>query len=475
MFLEVGTLLTAAWILGELARRFNQPAILGEILAGILLGPTVLGSLAPESAQYLFPAAGGSIFALNGLTTLAIALFLLVAGMEVDVSRVWKQGRTASWISLAGIVAPFAVGFLSARTFPGILGQEPGADPFIFALFFATALSISALPVIAKTLMDLDLYRTDLGMTVIAAAVCDDLVGWMIFAMILSLMPAAGNHHLSIAGTIWLTLGFAGFILTVGRSLIRKALPWIQSHTTRPGGVLTFALAIAIFGAAFTEWVGVHVIFGAFLVGVAIGDSPHFCEHTRTTLKNFVSFIFAPLFFASIGLRVNFWEHFDFVLVGSVLGIASIGKIFGCTLVAQWSGLPSRQAWALGFGMNARGAMEIILGLLAQQNGLIGTRMFVALVIMALVTSMISGPAMQRILELKKSRSLDDYLKPRTSLHPQSAHTRRWAIHRLARSAGKAYNLDFDPIESTDSCSQQIKATDIDDSVIFPHAYIGEH
>ncbi|HPZ97889.1 MAG TPA: cation:proton antiporter [Phycisphaerae bacterium] len=366
LLLGLGVLLTTARLLGELAQRWGQPAVLGEMLAGILLGPTVLGTLAPSVNHYLFPETGAAALAMDGFSTLAITLFLLVAGIEVDLSTMWRQGRAAAIIGLAGIAVPFVLGYAVAVQLPTFIPEalaNGDADVRLFALFFATALSISALPVIARTLMDLALYRSDLGMTVIAAAILNDLAGWIIFAIILSLMGTTAGHAASVPGTIALTLGFSLLMLTVGRWAIHRCLPWIQAHTSWPAGVLAFALCVALFCAAFTEWIGVHAIFGAFLAGVAIGDSPHLREHTRTIIGDFVSFIFAPVFFAGIGLRVNFAEEFHLPLVLLVLAIACVGKVVGCGLGARSAGLARREAWAIGFGMNARGAMEIILGL----------------------------------------------------------------------------------------------------------------
>ena len=197
LLLALGLLLATARILGETARRFNLPSVLGEILAGILWGPTIFGALAPAGRAFLFPDHGGGALAFDGLMTLAITLFLLVAGLEVDLSTIWRQGKVALNVGLAGIIVPFSVGFIAAWYFPGMMGWEPGADSLIFALFMATALSISALPVIAKTLMDLNIYRSDLGMLVIAAAVFNDLVGWIVFAVILGMLGDPRSKRLN--------------------------------------------------------------------------------------------------------------------------------------------------------------------------------------------------------------------------------------------------------------------------------------
>lgn len=470
LLLALGVLLGGARVLGELARKFNQPAVLGELVAGILLGPTVLGQLAPQVSAFLFPAAGGGALALDGLMILAITLFLLVAGMEVDLSSVWRQGRLVLVVGLAGILVPFALGLGGAWYFPDLMGREPGADPLIFALFIATALSISALPVIARTLMDLNLYRSGLGMTIIAAAVFNDLVGWIVFAVILGLIGASGDQTAGIAATIGMTLGFAAFMLTLGRNLIHRLIPWIHAHASWPGGVLGFSLTLALVCSAFTEWVGVHAIFGSFLAGVALGDSSHLRQRTRATIAQFVSFIFAPLFFAGIGLRVNFVTHFDLGLVLLVLVIACMGKVVGCGLGGRLAGMRVRESWALGFGMNARGAMEIILGLLALEYGLISEPLFVALVMMALVTSLISGPAMQHILRLKKPRCVVRYLRSKAYLPALKATSRQEAIAELAHALALAAGLDPDIVTEAVLAREALMPTGIGCGIAVPHA-----
>ena len=475
MFLALGSLLAAALILGELAKRFNQPAILGEILAGILLGPTVLGMQAPSWSDFIFPAAGTNALVLDGIVTLAIVLFLLVAGVEVDISSIWRQGKTAIAVGLAGVIAPFSLGFTVAWLAPRAMGLEPGADPAIFALFIATALSISALPVIAKILMDLNLYRSDLGMVIIAAAVFNDLFGWIVFAVILGLLGThAGDATVSIGSTIVLVFGFALLMLTVVRWLLHRVLPWIYAHASWPGGVLGFTLVLALFGAALTESMGVHAIFGSFLVGVAIGDTPHFREQTRAVIEQFVSFIFAPLFFASIGLKVNFLANFDPLLVVVVLVIATAGKVLGCGLGGRMVGMPARESWALGFGMNARGAMEIILALLALRFGLIGERLFVALVIMAVVTSLMSGPVMQHLLRLKKPTKFKDFLKPKVFLPALQAATPSQAIRELSGPLAKAVGLDPQQVERAVLEREGLMATGLGRGMAVPHARLAD-
>jgi Kef-type K+ transport system membrane component KefB/mannitol/fructose-specific phosphotransferase system IIA component (Ntr-type) len=483
LFLSIGVLLGTALIFGEVVKRLGQPAVVGEILAGIVLGPTVLGTLAPGVTGAIFPRGTAHETALEGLTTIAVALFLLVAGMEVDLSRIWRQGKSAFAVSVSGLVVPFAIGFMAAWAAPEILGWErspqsgaaiadPQAtvQPLVFALFVGTAMAISAVPVIAKILMDLNLFRTDLGMVLIAAAIFDDLIGWILFAMVLALLGAGAGHGPGIAATIWMTLGFTILMLTVGRWLIHKSLPWIQAHTAWPGGVLGFALVLAFLGAAFTEWIGVHAIFGAFIVGVALGDSSHLREQTRFIINHFINFIFAPLFVAAIGLKVNFAARFDLLLVVLVLALACVGKVAGALIAGRLTGMERKERWALGFGLNARGEMGIILGLLALESAVIGERLFVALVVMAIVTSMMSGPAMDRILKRKRAKRFHECMSSKTFVRRLVARDRETAIAELAQAAAGPANLDARAIRDAVWSRELSMPTALGQGVATPHA-----
>jgi len=483
LLISVGLLLGLARILAEVARRVGQPSVVGEILAGVLLGPTVLGTIWPEGKEALFPSTGGLPAARSALTTLSVTLFLLVAGMELDLTKILKRRRAAVLVSLGGITVPFALGWLPAYLAPQWMGAGEGITPTLFALFVGTAMAISALPVIAKILMDLHLFKTELGATIIAAAVIDDLCGWVIFGVILALMGTQAGHAASAAsasaGTqpaVWLSallvVGFAAGMLTIGRWLINGVLPWVQAHTAWPGGVLGFALVGCVLCAAFTEWIGVHAIFGAFFFGVALGDSRHLRTSTRTTIDQFVSFIFAPLFFASIGLRVNFATNFDLLLVVVVLVIACVGKFTGCATAGRLAGLPRKESLAIAAGMNARGAMEIILGLLALEAGLISDRLFVALVVMALVTSMAAGTMMQRFLGRSKSVRFVDYASGKTFVAPVPGRTRVDAVADMGRIAAEAGKVDVQMAVDAALAREQVLHSGVGHGVAVPHARV---
>lgn len=472
IFLALGVLLAVARIFGEIARKLNQPAVLGELLAGILLGPSVLGYFVPELTSYLFPKSGSVATVFGGLRTISIVLFLLVAGMEVDLSTLWRQGKAAISVGVSGIALPFSLGVILALAAPNFLDHETQANKLAFTLFMGTAMSITALPVIARTLMDLKLYRTDFGMLVIAAAMFDDLVGWILFASILGLVGQTAEHGGHVLSTIAGVIALTTTILTVVRWFVHRSLPWIQAHATWPVSILSYFIALACLGAACAEWLGIHAIFGAFLIGVAIGDSSHLREHTRNIMGALVSSFFAPLFFVSIGLGTNFVTNFDWQLTLVIISVACVAKIIGCTAGAIFGGIPRRDALAVGFAMNARGAMEIVLGLLALQAGLIDGRLFVSLVIMALVTSMICGPALRAILGLSHPKELRNYLHPKAFIRRLEATDAASAIRELGSALALAVSHNEETILRNSLQREELMSTGLSDGVAIPHARI---
>ena len=531
--LSLAVLLGVARLFGEIAKRYGQPTVLGEILAGVVLGATVLGNFAPQTYNWLFPEyledhqSGNQIYydkvdedgnayetsavdpvtgetitltipdkldetgevnkdgkvpslvkvGLESFFVLSVCLLLLVAGLEVDLSIVTKQGKAAFLVSILGMVIPFAVGFgvsyVLAIYADNWIGYNIESDsPIPFALFLGIAMSITALPVIAKILMDLNMFKSDMGMLIMSSAMVNDLLGWIGFALVIAMIIPEGESALSLQFVIPATLVFVGFMLTAGRWLADKVIPIVQAYTSWPGGILGFVFVLALLCASLTEWIGIHAIFGAFLAGIALGDSKHLTSRTRETIEQIVTYIFAPIFFAGVALRVDFWADFDIAIVLIVLIIAIIGKVFGCYLGAKLAGLNKRESWAIGFGMSARGAMEIILGQIALSFGLIEKDLFVAIVIMAIVTSVIAGPLMQKALDRRQQKKFTDLLSSKAFVSRLKAVTRKDAIRELAEVAASVTGLDADIINTTVWKREQTMSTGIGNGVAVPHGRI---
>lgn len=397
LLLQLAFMLILARAFAELARKFKQPAVVGEIIAGIILGPTILGSLFPAAQDYLFGSHPMTNIALDGFVQIAVVLLLFIAGLEVELQVVWSQGKKAMKIAVASMTLPIIAGFVIAYAFPEFLGVNIN-DRAVASTFFGLAISITALAVVARILMDLNLFKTQTGLLIIAAAMIVDIIGWIIFSVILSLSET-GKDGLGVWPTIALTLVFTFGMLTIGKGLINKVLPWVNKKLAWPGGLISLSLAICFLAASFTEFIGIHAIFGAFIIGVALGDSEYLTEKAKEILHQFINNIFAPIFFVSIGLKVNFIEGFDPGVVGVVVIVGLLTKYFGGYLGGRFAGIPRNKAMVVGFGLSARGSMDIILGLIALEYGLVSESLFIGLVILALLSSISSGPLMNWALK----------------------------------------------------------------------------
>jgi Kef-type K+ transport system membrane component KefB len=403
LILSLGLLIIAARMFGEFFRKFKMPLVVGELIAGIILGPSLVGHYFPELSNLLFTRNPHASLALSGIINMSIIMLLFVAGMELNLSLIRQQGKAALSTSVLSLIVPLGLGFVTAYYGYQFYGRN-STDKVAFSLFMGTAMAISALPVIARTLIDLNLFKTKIGSIIITAAMFNDLIGWVLFSMIMGMLKGSANHNVLL--TLLYTVAYAILMLTVVRILINKSLPWAEKNFTWPGGFLSLSLGLAFLGAAFTEFIGLHAIFGAFIIGITIGDSVHVTEKMKDIVNQFVTNIFAPLFFISIGFKVNFLDHFNLQITIIILVLAFVGKIFGGYFGAKIGGLGNKESLAIGFGMNARGAMEIILATLALQANLIGEEVFVAIVIMAVITSIVAGPMMNWLLKGKTTAEL---------------------------------------------------------------------
>ncbi|HSV95395.1 MAG TPA: cation:proton antiporter [Spirochaetota bacterium] len=471
LFLGIALMLGAGRVLGEVFRRVRLPSVVGEILAGICIGPSLMGRLSPDFFHWIFPAGTRGSTALDAIVYMGVVFLLLVAGLEVDLSTVLKQGKTVFAMSAFNIAVPFALGFSLVLFAPGLFGR---GDDIVLALFIGVALSITALPVIAKILLDMKLFHTDFGMLVLASAMINDLFGWIVFSIIVQLSSTGAVDSVPVLKIVALTLLVTVMILTVVRFLINQALPWIEKHAEWPGGTIAFIVSIGLVCSATTESIGIHAILGAFLAGIAVGDSPHLREHTKDILNQFINNIFAPLFFVSIGLRIDFIGNFDPVLTVILIVIAFASKFAGSIAGGFFSGYGIRQSLPVGSAMSARGAMEIIIGLFALKHGIIGDTTFVAIVIMAIVTSVLS-PALIRLFLRPEDKPLLPALIDEGTFIPILANNdSSGAIAEMAVAAARKTGLDAALIAERAIERQSIMSTGIGDGIAVPHARMAE-
>jgi Kef-type K+ transport system membrane component KefB len=403
---QLGLVLVVAMILGRLAERFRLPAIGGQLLAGVLLGPTLFGALFPGLFAILFPAHNTALKAeRTDFLQVGLLLFIFVVGLEIEVGSLRERLRVIAPTSILSIIIPFAAGFASVLLLPQVYGPPPsGSKPLALPFIIAIALSISALPVIAAIITDLGLLRTEVGQIILSSAVVNDLYGWLGFAAVAAAFSSSSSKRpIPLWAIVLIVLGSFAVILAVSRKLGSRVSKWVESHAQRAVLALGLILAIMLLAAAAMEGIGAHAFFGALLVGLALSSTNReFLEPVARVVRSF----FAPLYFGAIGLTLNFVANFDVVLVLVVFLIACVGKLAGAALGARLGGCSLRESLAIASGMNARGAIEILLATIMLSVGLINNRVFVAVIVMAVATSILAGYMLQSILRVKRPAEL---------------------------------------------------------------------
>lgn len=396
LILQIMVILGVARLVGRLFRKFRQPQVVGEMAAGILLGPSLLGLVAPRVFGFLFPVE--SLGFLNAISQIGLLIFMFLIGLELDINILRGRGRTTLVTSQISILVPFLSGILLALFLYHPLSKEE--VPFsIFAIFMGAAMSITAFPVLARILSERKMLRTELGAVAIACAAVDDVTGWIILATLMLLTRASETVL-----PLWATLLGVGVYVLIMLFPLRRLMCWIEDYYQRLGhitqGVLAMILLFALGSAWTTEFLGIHALFGAFLAGVIMPRHHGFVHALTEKLNDFTVVFLLPLFFAYTGLRTSvgllnspeLWLY-----CGVIILVAVAGKMLGGSLPARATGMSWRNALALGTLMNTRGLMELVLLNIALDIGLITPTLFTMLVIMALTTTFMTAPVLEWI------------------------------------------------------------------------------
>lgn len=391
-------MLAATLLLGRTLRWIGLPALVGELFGGVMLGPTVFGHVAPQAHDWLFPVAGDVVAAREGLIQFGLLLFLFLAGLEVQVEHLSRHGRTILFTSTLGVLVPLTLGTASVLMWPHLWDLGSGPVTLVRALLVGTILSISAIAVVARILIDAGLMGTSFASIVMAAATVIDVAGWTLFGVLVGQVTGFGGGGTgSWEVRVLLLAALMALLMGIGTLRGRRAIKWVMVRFDRGGSYVQVILLVLLLAASFAEWIGTHAIFGAFLAGIAVARTYEPRTQAYGALRTMTLQFFAPLYMVSIGLRTDFATNFDLPLVAVVLALASLGTMIGATAGARLGGRSVREAVAIGFALNARGVMAIILSQVALDNGVITERVFVALVVMAVSTSVIGAAAIGRI------------------------------------------------------------------------------
>jgi Kef-type K+ transport system membrane component KefB/nucleotide-binding universal stress UspA family protein len=418
---QIVLLLLVGRLMGEAMQRIGQPAVMGQLIAGILLGPSVFGAIWPEAQRAVFAANPQQQSMIDAVSQLGILMLLLLTGLETDLRLVRKSRRVAISTSAAGIMVPFACGFALGELLPAAM--LPKHDQrIITSLFLGTALSIASVKIVAVVVREMGFMRRNVGMALIASAIIDDTIGWVIVAITSGLAVHGQVDALALGQSVLGTAIFLAASFTLGRRLVFSIIRWTNDSFVSELPVVTAILVIMGTMALTTHLIGIHTVLGAFVAGILIGESPILTRHIDEQLRGLVVALFMPIFFSLAGLHADLTHFGDstlfFLTIGLIL-IASLGKFAGAFLGGALGGLSARESLALGCGMNARGSTEVIVASIGLSMGALSQDLFTMIVAMAVVTTM----AMPSSL--------------------------RWAFSRLPLRSDERIRLERDAFEAT--------------------------
>ncbi len=387
---ELGLLLLVGRLLGEAAHRLGQPPVIGQLLGGLILGPSLFGLIAPNVQHVLFPSAGAQKSMIDAVAQLGILMLLLLTGMETDLQLVRRVGRAAITVAIAGVALPFLCGFALGEFIPTEFLPRPDAR-LVTAIFLGTALSISSVKIVAMVVREMNFMRRDLGQIIVASAILEDTMGWVIIAVALGLAANGSVDLWSVARAIVGTALFMLLSFTIGRRIVFTCIRWTNDHFESDFPVITTILVIMIAMALTTQLIGVNTVLGAFVAGILIGESPILTQHIDERLRGLIVALFMPVFFGLAGLSADVTvlrKPSLAVLVVGLIAIASLGKFLGAFVGGKLGGLTRAESLALGCAMNARGSTEVIVATVGLSVGVLSQNLFTLIVTMAVSTTM---------------------------------------------------------------------------------------
>jgi Kef-type K+ transport system membrane component KefB/nucleotide-binding universal stress UspA family protein len=394
---EIVLLLVVGRGLGELMERIGQPAVMGQLIGGILLGPSLFGWLWPSAQHMIFPADPEQKSMIEAVSQLGILLLLLLTGMETDLRLVRRVGAACFSISAAGIAVPFACGFALAQFLPASLLPEP-SERVVAGLFLGTALSISSVKIVAIIIREMGFMRRDLGQIIVSSAIIEDTVGWLIMAVTFGIATNGSLEVMPLVLTVVEVAAFMIFSFTIGRRIVFELIRWANDTLRSEFAVITVILVVMGVMAMTTNLIGVHTVLGAFVAGILVGESPILSDHIEAQLRGVITALFMPVFFGMAGLSADLTVLADPTLalltVGLVL-IASVGKFGGAFIGGELAGMHRKEATAVGCAMNARGSTEVIVASIGLSMNILSHNLFTMIVTMAVLTTLAMPPMLR--------------------------------------------------------------------------------
>lgn len=390
LLLAMAAVIVVGRLLAPVFRAVGQPPVVGEVIAGIVLGPSLLGRLSPDAFRYILPA---DVAPLLGIVAqLGVILYMFLVGLELNPDVVRQRVHAAVMTSLASILLPFALGWvLAVYLYPRFATSDVAFTHF--ALFVGVAMSITAFPVLARILTDRRMSRTELGALALSCAAVDDITAWCLLAFIVGVVQAASG---GVVFVILMTLAFIAFMFTVVRPIAGRVARQVEDRDPSHATIAMVVVAVLV-AALVTEGIGVHAIFGAFLLGTVTPHDSRLARVIKERFEDLVTILLLPAFFAFTGMRtqIDLVTGSEWLVVALIIGVATAGKFGGTLLGARVSGLSWRSAASLGILMNTRGLMELIVLNVGLDLGVISPKLFTMMVLMALATTMATTPVLR--------------------------------------------------------------------------------
>ena len=470
--LQVLVLLTLARSAGELLRRWGHAPIVGEILVGILLGPTLLGRAAPQLQQLLFPEDPIQQSMLAVVAWFGVLFLLLETGLEVDVTAAWRQRGPALRIGVIGVLVPLIVGTGLSFMLPDRYLADPD-QRLIFALFLGTTMAISAMVIIARVLHDLDLVKSDLGLVTLCGYAVNDLLAWVIFSLVVGAATRASLDWTTVLLLLASSVAFSVLSLTLGPRYVGTAIARLHSGLPeRPGAILTFVCCLGLACGALTNWLGLTALFGFFLAGIMAGEAPALTERTRSIISQMVHAIFVPLYFAGLGLRLDFLGNFDLFLVFFVTIVSIVTKFGGAWLGALGKEISPEDRLSIGIAFTPSGVTGIVVASVALEYQIISTPVFVAIVFSAIISALMVAPWLSWSIRRRAPLDLLQYLPPEAVISELNSTDRFGVIEKLCEVASDAGGISAETLVSEVSERERLMGTATGGGVAIPHARI---
>ncbi len=468
---QLGVILISAKIFGEIARKLEQPIIVGEVIAGILLGPMLFGKFLPTYYNFLFPNTGAHQYLLQGISWLCVLFLLMITGLEIDFRASIKEGKQCFLISIFGLVISLGGVFLVTPLLPDYFYPD-GVNRFHVNMLISIALSVVAIPVIAKILFDLKILRSEVGVKILTSGVLSDIWGWTILAIAISLIASGTITAAVILKPLITMILYLTVTLTIGRVIIDKMLDLFGYKELDTTLAISLLFSLMLLNGAVAHLLGIHVIFGAFIAGVMAGESTKISEYIRQWTQEFIFAVFAPIFFVLIGMQLQFTKGEIWLPILILFIASSICKIAGMFFGGVLGKMGRKNAFAVACGLNTQGTMGIIVALIAYDMGIFNDHLFSTIVVICILTSLFVGPLLKWAIARVK-RPLAKFFDQEHVFLNVEGDSKKKVIENIAKLMAERKIIDNEEyIQKMIWERERVMSTAIGDGIAVPHARI---